>query len=188
MPECLEWTDSIESILIFPPPRVIRIPSFVSIRLPLNIQLISIGTSPLVTIQLTDAVLPLSNASSPNSKGRMMGMTWDRWMRKQNKIKPMIITNNSQFRAMLDTSSGITCTTRINSRVPRPYRLDVQSTHLLTHLRDHYPVVGVNSAIVEQPPNIDGRVTFGNYTLDRHRTGRIEWFFPKFERIYQGNS
>lgn len=69
----------------------------------------------------------------------------------------------------------------------RPYRFYVQRAHLLTHFGYGNSIATVNHTTIEQPTDIDWRISFANHTLNRHGTRRIKRFLAKLERHDQRN-
>lgn len=86
-------------------------------RRPLNNQPMSMGVSPLVTIQLTEAALPVSKASSPNSNGRMIGTTSYRWrdsIGDRDRIS-RLVTYDLKRRRLFDAACAVTRVTGVVS-------------------------------------------------------------------------
>ena len=75
-PACLSFTDSIDNCLdLFPDLEIKKSPWSGSMGLPLNIQTISRGRSPLMAEQASDGVSPALIGSSPKEKGKSCGAT-----------------------------------------------------------------------------------------------------------------
>lgn len=108
-----------ERIEILLPLGLIKTPSLEDSRRPLNIQLMSIGASPLVTIQLTETVLPVSYASSPNSNGNTIGTTSEITQNRKEETKTGAgiidegnsadLTHNLQLCRVLGAASTVAC-------------------------------------------------------------------------------